>query len=446
MSLSLLPLLMVATTQATFTVDPSVKHQKWEGWGTSLCWWGHVVGGYAPDVREDICQKSFKYLGLNIVRYNIGGGENPAHTHMQPRALVPPFLKLDGSYDWSADASQRWVLQRAKELGANRFEAFSNSPPYFMTLNGCASGAKNGGPNLDPTKHEEFARYLVNVVRHFKEKWGIQFETLNPLNEPSADWWKENGRQEGCHVSPGPEQSSLILAVASELEKQKLKTKVSASDESLIEQATNAIEKMSPEAMAKVARINTHTYGGSKRAELQAAVDKVKKPFWMSEYGDNDASGLTMSLQILKDLKQMYPTAWCYWQVVDTPGAGWGFLEMDLNKGTQTYTVNRKYYVMANYSRFIRPGAQIVESGDPLTLAALHKDSLILVTTNKGPERAAAYDLSKFKSVGKEAAIYVTAPGKNLEEAPKLKLTGKAANLSLAGNSVTTVVIKGCRV
>ncbi len=444
--MNFLPLLAILTSTsapAPITVDPNVKYQKWDGWGTSLCWWAHVVGGYAPEVREDVCQRAFKYLRLNIVRYNIGGGENPTHTHMQPRALVPSFLRLDGTYDWTADANQRWVLKRAKELGANRYEAFSNSPPYFMTLNGCASGAKNGGTNLDPAKRQDFARFMVEVVKHFKQKWGITFETLEPLNEPSADWWKENGRQEGCHVSPGADQSALIEATADELEKAKLKTTVAASDESIIDQAVVALERMTDSAKARLGRINTHTYGGSKRKELQVEVDKAKKPFWMSEYGDNDASGITMSLRILKDLKDMHPSAWCYWQVVDTPGSGWGFLEMDLNKGVQTYTVTPKYYVMANYSRFIRPGAQIIDVADPNTLAALAKDTLTLVTTNKGPEKTVSFDFSKFRKVGSQAELFTTAHGKEL--APTSAPVNGPLELPLPANSVTTIVIKGCR-
>jgi len=435
----------IPSSQASISVDPTLQYQKWDGWGTSLCWWAHVIGGYPDAVREEVMQKTFKYLGFNIVRYNIGGTENPEHKHLQPRALVPGYLKPDGSYDWTADANQRWVLQRAKKLGVNRFEAFSNSPPYFMTLNGCASGAKDGGSNLDPAKMDAFADYLVTVVKHFKDNWGITFETLTPLNEPGADWWKEGGRQEGCHVSPGDEQSKLLLATARELEKVKSPTKLSGAEESLIDQSVTAYDKMWPEAKAKLARFNTHTYGGSKRRELQERMDMFGKPFWMSEYGDRDPSGLTMSLQILKDLKQMRPSAWCYWQVVDQTGSNWGFWDMDLNGGGHTAVTHPKLYVMANYSRFIRPGARFIEVGDDHTLAAMKGNDLILVVTRKGEGGKTTFDLSKFKSVGKDAQVYVTAPGKNLAEMPRIKIEGKTLQAEVEADSVTTFVVKGCR-
>jgi hypothetical protein len=38
----------------------------------------------------------------------------------------------DGSYDWSLDQAQINILVEAKALGANIFEAFSNSRKFFL--------------------------------------------------------------------------------------------------------------------------------------------------------------------------------------------------------------------------------------------------------------------------------------------------------------------------
>ena len=60
---------------------------------------------------------------------------------MRPGGAVPSFLAPDWkTYDWSLDEGQRWTLLAAKERGASVFEAFSNSPPCFMTKSGYASG------------------------------------------------------------------------------------------------------------------------------------------------------------------------------------------------------------------------------------------------------------------------------------------------------------------
>ena len=57
-------------------------------------------------------------LGYNVFRYNIGGGENPAHEHMDEYRDMPGFQTSDGTWDWDADANQRAVLQRIVERAA----------------------------------------------------------------------------------------------------------------------------------------------------------------------------------------------------------------------------------------------------------------------------------------------------------------------------------------
>ena len=85
------------------------------------------------------------------MRYNIGGGENPQYLppntpYLQYRAQVPGFLASStAQYDWTQDANQRWVLQQGILKGVNIQEAFSNSPPWWMTNSGSVTGAAGGG-------------------------------------------------------------------------------------------------------------------------------------------------------------------------------------------------------------------------------------------------------------------------------------------------------------
>jgi hypothetical protein len=58
-----------------------------------------------------------------------------------------------------------------------------------MTKSGCASGNTDGSNNLKDDSYDAFADYLTEVVKHFRDSWGITFRTLEPLNEPNASWW-----------------------------------------------------------------------------------------------------------------------------------------------------------------------------------------------------------------------------------------------------------------
>jgi hypothetical protein len=40
----------------------------------------------------------------------------------------------------------------------------------------------------------------LNIARYAADNWGIRFQSVEPFNEPSSDWWTATGRQEGCHI------------------------------------------------------------------------------------------------------------------------------------------------------------------------------------------------------------------------------------------------------
>ena len=65
-----------------------------EGWGSSLCWWANRVG-YSDVLAQQAAELFYgeKGLSLNIMRYNIGGGDDPTHTHItRTDSEVPGWL------------------------------------------------------------------------------------------------------------------------------------------------------------------------------------------------------------------------------------------------------------------------------------------------------------------------------------------------------------------
>lgn len=436
-------------------VDPSVQSQPWEGWGTSLAWWAHVVGGFPEPIRTEYMDKAFdpvKGLGLNVIRYNVGGGENPAHLppnkqFLSFRAAVPGFSPQPGVWDWSADANQRFVLKAAIQRGADQLEAFSNSPPWWATVSGSVTGGVKGADNMKPGMEDAFGDYLATVTKHFHDDWGVTFRILEPLNEPTNGWQfggPFNG-QEGCVVTP-PHQNIVIKATAAALKRAGITaTTVTASDETSISASLSTFNGYDPATLAAISKVNTHSYGGGNRQRLGRQVRAAGKDLWMSEYGDGDASGLSLSRQILTDINGLHPTAWVYWQVID--GGGWGMLSSPEDSFTNTaYVTNKKYYVMGQYSRYVRPGCLLLSVADPNTLAALDtkKKTLTLVVTNSGDGDAPlSLDLSRFTQLGKRAAVVRTSATEEWARPAPVALTGKTLAVTLPAKSVTTFVISG---
>ena len=259
----------------TASVDPQHPYQRFEGWGVSLCWTGKIVGGFPDAVRNEYADRMFdpvKGLGFNIARYNIGGGENPQLHFLGYRESIPGYEPAPGQWDWTADAGQRWLLDAAKARGANIFEAFANSPPYWMTV----TGRDKTTNNLAPEHGQDFADYLVEVVDHFHRVSGITFRTLDPLNEPVAAWWTYGKRQEGCRFDP-PAQACLIQAVGCGLERKGLPTQISASDENSIDTAINTFASFDPGVQSLIAQLNTHSYAGRQRAKLASMAVASRK-------------------------------------------------------------------------------------------------------------------------------------------------------------------------
>jgi O-glycosyl hydrolase len=179
----------------------------------------------------------------------------------------------------------------------------------------------------------------------------------------------------------------------------------------------------------------------------EAAVQQ--KPLWVTEYGDGDGTGLTMARRIHDDITDMGVRAWVYWQVVDN-ATGWGFLYNPLvatntSGYTTNYTINEKFYVMGQFSEFIRPGCKIISVNDTNTLAAYTATNstlvLVMVNTNSTSLNV-TYNVSAFGSVPWQIDVFQTAPGKNLASLSPLVLTNQQFTSAIPAQSVTTFVLR----
>ncbi|CAG8768810.1 3417_t:CDS:2, partial [Cetraspora pellucida] len=233
--------------------------------------------------------------------------------------------------------------------------------------------------------------YEINVVEWYNQE-GITFRTLDPFNEPTLRYWNVNGNQEGCSFSC-PVMNTIIKKVGDSLDSQGLlgDISVSCSDENTFDQEFSTISCIDDNAKSYVSQYNTHAYGGTQRGELFNVSKLDGKRLWMSESGfpasgDMSAS-IELSEQILNDMRNLKPIAWAYWQVIEhiQPGIDWGLIGADFSNSSTFLDIRLAYYGFLQYTRFIRPGYQIISSNDNDTLAAYDaiNQTLVLVCTNK---------------------------------------------------------------
>ena len=457
---------LTARPDSTITPAPQSDWGTWEGWGASLSWWANVFGD-----RNDMADllfttnyttfngQSLPGLGLNIARYNLGGCNTaPAGgDRMVSSANIPPFKQITGfwmdwnssdpsspGWNWSADANQRLMLLKAKARGANRFDLFSNSPMWWMCYNHNPSGSANGtDENLQSWNYQQHATYLATVAQYAKTNWGIPFDTVEPFNEPMSGWWKADGTQEGCHIGTTA-QSTILKSLRVALNDRGLSSVgIAASDETSYSQALDTWVKLDGDAKAQIAKVTVHgyEYAGGRRDLLTTAV--AGKRLWNSEYGEGDSSGLSMASNLNLDFRWLHPTAWCYWQPFDS--GGWGLIQS--NPGDKWVgSANPKYFILAQYSRHIRPGMRIMDAGDGNTAAAYDAGSrtLVLVTINYDTPQSISINLSNYSTAAGPIRRWLTlaaSGGNKYTRVSDSQLTNKIGRFSLEANTMQTLEI-----
>jgi O-glycosyl hydrolase len=309
-----------------------------------------------------------------------------------------------------------------------------------MTVSGSVTGSTDGtSNNLQTNDETSFALYLATVVSNLTVLDKVHFDLVTPMNEPTAAWWVYGGSQEGCHMS-ADQQARVVNDLSSALAVQSPGTGIDASEDNDEQDTIDSIDAYGA-AQDHVTRIATHTYGANDPFGILDLSAGLQTPAWVSEYGDGDASGITMARRVHDDITDMWVSGWIYWQVVDNAG-GWGFLSNPLNgSGDTAYTVNEKFYVMAQFSRYIRPGYEILNVSDDYSLAAYNptNQSLVIVAVNDGSTNLTLnYNLGAFARLPSQVAVLQTSPSSSLAVQPSLAVTNGGFSVTLIPQSVTT--------
>ena len=400
-------------------------------------------------------------LNYNIFRYNIDGGDDPLNTNCNPhhmakgkglRAEMEGFQdEPGGEYHWDRDEAQRKIMLKIKEKRPDAiFEAFSNSAPWWMTYSGCAAGHEDPRKdNLKPEYYEAFCDYLLDVCKHYKDKYGISFKTLEPFNEPLSAYWNALGSQEGCHFD-AETQMTIIRMLYPKLKASGLNTVISASDETSLEHflITQKKYRDAGDIWDKLGQLNTHTYSGTneQRREVRELVSRSGKPFWQSETGPSGGSGLESNLlltqKLFDDMRYMRPQAWLDWQIMEEWNNEWCVLRGNFK--TQEYNIIKNFYVRMQITRFFKQGCTFVRTDCDQSLAAISPDGkqlvLALLNTTDG-SRSFNVNLEGMEKKMKKIEVWRTSASEDCMRTVLLRTTDKVLNYNSPAMSLTTFVV-----
>ena len=404
------------------------------------------------------------------------------------------------NYDWDADKNQMNVLKAAAKASGQDFiaEAFSNSPPYFMTVSGCSSGNTDSSKdNLRTDSVNAFAAYMADVIEHWDNEGVINFQSVDPMNEPYTNYWGANSnKQEGCHFDQGESQSRILVALNKELKNKGINMIISGTDETSIDTQISSYNNLSDEAKNVISRIDTHTYSGSNREGLKETAQNAGKNLWMSEVDGAYTAGtnagemtaaLGLAQRMMTDVNGLESSAWILWNAIDMhadsseTGQAWvnkgsnnDYLSMDAleskwkSKSSNGYwglaaadhdneeiALSMKYYAYGQFSRYIRPGYTIIGTSKGTTLAAYDPDenkAVVVAMNTSDADKTWKFDLSGFNTMGDKVTAIRTSgsldSGEHWADVSSqddivTDTENRNFTATLKANSITTYIIEG---
>lgn len=389
------------------TVRLDAEHQVIENFGASDCWSMQKLGTWSLPNRQRVADLLFSQtsgIGLSCWRFNIGGGVTDKIT--DPWRTAETFEVAEGKYDWTRQAPERWFLRAAKASGVPQFLAFVNSPPGRMTRTGITYG--QAGPdttNLKPGYEGQYARYLVDILEHFRnnpdKSERLAFDYISPVNEPNVEW---NGKSQEGNRASNNDVKTMLRALDAELKKRKCPSQIAGIEVAGLLPLYSVIEKISAKYGVRYGdyvdeflgdkatsgllnhRLSYHDYGSDRLngqlVEHRQALRKKLGQFpgwelWMSEYcvmtGSEGKGGggrdLTMNtaLDVARiihlDLTLVGVSAWQWWTAVSPVDYKDGLIYTDWKKpgDTESIVPARLLWALGNYSRFVRPGMRRIE-------------------------------------------------------------------------------------
>ncbi|SFC17224.1 dockerin type I domain-containing protein [Ruminococcus albus] len=466
---------VLANERETVTVSLSNRLCVFSGWGTGFSRWA-VEAGKSKTVSDKAAEMLFGENGLkmNMVRYEVSGGDDPTHSHFLDADKMPPSWtktvtdkngKTDHVVDLSKDKNRIGLLKKciSSAGGDLSVELCPTSPPYYMTVSGCTAGAVySGNDNLRSDCRGAYGKYLASAVNAI-ESQGINVTSIAPMNEPSSLHWKAGGtRQEGCHVSQGEQQSKLLIAVRNALNNAGLsKVYISAADEADIDTAEASLGALTSKAAGGVRNVNIHSAEHENASFTKAAKNfssvRITEADGLYTAGSNAgemSAALGISKKIISDLQNSGASAWLMWQAVcdgrpDLDSGYLGLLYRDDLTGSLEAT--QKYYAFGQFSRYIGAASTLIKVDDD-TIAAYDRshNKLTIVAVNDGSVvKKVKYSLDGFGMLKESHVTEIRTSGRLAEgehwsvteDAAAVTSTGFSADL--APNSVTTYVIDG---
>ncbi|WP_405873504.1 glycoside hydrolase family 30 protein [Streptomyces sp. NBC_00005] len=436
-----------APAATTATINGSTRYQPIDGFGISEHFGRAAImngsQGLSAQHQREILDALFNRTsgaGLSILRLGIDSGIQPTD---------PGGPNATPKYTWDGyDKGQVWLAKQAKAYGVNRFYADAWTAPGYMKTNGTdANGGTlcglSGAACASGDWRKAYADFLVQYARFYGQE-GIGINDIGFTNEP--DW---TATYDSMRLTPAQavEFTKTFGPIANAAG-----YKVTCCDSFGWTQQKAYSSAIEADATAR-GYVSTHT-GHSYASAVDGPLPTQKRT-WMSEWSPNGTTwnenwddgsgydGLTVASAIHDALTKGNTSGYVYWYGAST-GATRGLIQMD----GDSYHVSKRLWAMANYSRFIRPGATRIgaTTGDSnLKLSAFRNtDGTVTVVALNASTSAnpVTFSLRNTGITNGTATPYLTDNTHSTAQQQTVTVSGSSLTVTVPARSLVTYTVR----
>ncbi len=397
------------------TVDAGKQHQRIQGFGSSTRIFSdpHLIGQQSalqlliPD-ENAVLDSVYRTIGLTRARVTFqSNGTEAAPGEPQRR----DWVFADGHID---------LVKRAKAKGLQEWWL---SPIKLE-------------PWMNASTVSQYVDWSMGIIRYWRTQ-GVELTWYSIANEPnpmgvSGDFLRETVKLLGKKLAAEGFQTKLVIPDDINPQVAAEKTRIVLSD---------------PEARKYVGALASHLYDLplSAMSEMTALSSQYGLPLWMSEYSVPGKSPLDWGELVHRLLTEYNVSAVDYM---------WGFFgDRDQAQLVAIHDESRRFtgasitpagYGMAQYARFVLPGATRVESvssdSTVLATAFVRNGKLTIVALNKGIIPRSVRFAVKNADGLTDLRLVRTSDQQHLAEIGRVTVTGGVFDLELPGRTISTFI------
>ena len=318
-----------------------------------------------------------------------------------------------GSSDWGIELSN---AKRVKALGGIVIATPWSPPPSMKTNNNTTGG------ELSTSWYAAYAAYLKSFADYMNTNdaelyaLAIQNEPDIQVNYESCDWSAQQ-------MTDFIKDNSFDIG----------NTKLLAAESFHFNQAFTDVILNDATAASKVSIIGGHIYGGG-LARYDNALNKGKE-VWMTEHLDT----MTTWNSVLATAKEIHDcmTAANYSAYL------WWYLKRFYGPINESGQITKRGYVLAQFSKYVRPGYQRVDMSNPapnVSLSAYEGNGkTVIVAVNMGNASTIKFNITGETAPG-SFTPHITSTSKSLSSEMPVGVSNGSFTYELPASSITTFV------